>query len=206
MLKIWLIRHGMTEGNRYGRYIGTTDEALCQEGREFLQKITYPVPEKVYVSPMKRCRETAEILFPGSALQVVMDLRECDFGDFENKNYRELSGNKDYQAWIDSNGTIPFPGGESRESFQERSLKGFETAVADCIGRNITSAAMLIHGGTIMNIMERYAVPARSFYEWHVKNGGGYLVELDPAQWQAGMRKLRLCSEKATAEHGKNKA
>ena len=62
MLKIWLIRHGMTEGNRYQRYIGVTDEPLCEEGRELLGKFTYPKPQAVFVSPLKRCLETATIL------------------------------------------------------------------------------------------------------------------------------------------------
>ena len=33
-IKIWLIRHGMTAGNRQQRYVGTTDELLCEEGRQ----------------------------------------------------------------------------------------------------------------------------------------------------------------------------
>lgn len=51
---------------------------------------------------------------------------------------------------------------------------------------NVHRAALVIHGGTIMNIMEEYADRQRPFYEWHVKNGGGYLIELDPVSWQKG--------------------
>ena len=109
---------------------------------------------------------------------------------FENKNYKELSGNQNYQRWIDSNGTLPFPGGESREAFKCRSLTGFQKAVTQCIRNNIKTAALVIHGGTIMNIMEEYADRPRAFYEWHVKNGGGYLAELEPALWQKGRREL----------------
>ena len=192
MLKIWLIRHGMTMGNRYGRYIGATDEPLCREGREALAGMSYPTPEAVYASPLLRCTQTAEILFPGKPLQIIDDLSECDFGDFENKNYRELSGNPDYQAWIDSGGTLPFPGGESREAFRRRSLRGFERAVNDCIQKGRNKAALVIHGGTIMNVMEEYASVRRSFYDWHVKNGGGYLVEAAEKDWLSGYRELHL--------------
>ena len=111
MIKIWLIRHGKTEGNKYGRYIGVTDEPLCPDGQEFLSKLDYPEPDRVYISPMKRCIQTAQILFPKKSLQIIEELAECDFGEFENKNYKELDGNANYQAWIDSNGTLPFPGG-----------------------------------------------------------------------------------------------
>lgn len=193
MLKLWLIRHGMTEGNSHGRYIGVTDEPLCRQGRELLRELSYPEPEILYVSPMLRCRETAELLFPGQEQQIVQELSECDFGSFEKKNYQELSGNEDYQAWVDSNGTLPFPGGESREQFLARSRKGFEAAVSECIRQKCTYAALVIHGGTIMNLMEAYAAEKRSFYQWHVKNGGGYLVELEEHKWQSGIRELRLC-------------
>ena len=193
MLKIYLIRHGQTPGNRLQRYIGATDEALSEEGRNLLEKLTYPLPELLYVSPLLRCVETAGILFPGKELHIIEELSECDFGEFENKNYKELSGNENYQKWIDSNGTLPFPGGESREAFKHRSLRGFQKAVTQCIRENAGTAAFVIHGGTIMNIMEEYADRQRPFYEWHVKNGGGYQVELDPALWQKGRREFRVC-------------
>lgn len=193
MLKIYLIRHGQTPGNRLQRYIGTTDEHLSEEGREFLKKLSYPMPETLYVSPLLRCVETAEILFPEKELHIIEELSECDFGEFENKNYKELSGNENYQKWIDSNGTLPFPGGESREEFRRRSLTGFQKAVMQCIRQNVQTAALVVHGGTIMNIMEEYADRQRSFYEWHVKNGGGYQLELDPVSWQKGQREFKVC-------------
>lgn len=192
MLNIWLIRHGMTEGNKIGRYIGVTDEPLSPEGMRFLEKLTYQKPQALFVSPMVRCRETAQILFPNQNMRIIDELSECDFGDFENKNYQELSDNPDYQAWVDSNGLLPFPNGESRESFKRRSLLGFQKAVTSCIRNNVTEATLVIHGGTIMNIMEEYAVLHRPFYQWHVKNGGGYQISIDPAAWQKGNQHFML--------------
>ena len=193
MLKIYLIRHGQTPGNKLKRYVGTTDEHLTQEGCEFLKELSYPIPETLYASPLLRCVETAGILFPEKELHIIDELSECDFGEFENKNYKELSGNENYQKWIDSNGMLPFPGGESREEFKHRSLMGFQKAVTGCIRENVHRAALVIHGGTIMNIMEEYADRQRLFYEWHVKNGGGYLIELDPVSWQKGKYEFRIC-------------
>ena len=196
MLKIWLIRHGMTEGNRYQRYIGVTDEPLCEEGRELLGKFTYPKPQAVFVSPLKRCLETAAILFGDPKVRIIDQLAECDFGEFENKNYQELSGDPRYQAWIDSNGILAFPGGESKDECATRNLEGFQRAVSACIREEITEAALVVHGGTIMNIMEQYALPKKEFYEWHVGNGCGYLVELDPVLWKKDRRNLKLLEER----------
>ena len=192
MIKLYLIRHGQTPGNKLSRYIGTTDEPLSDEGREFLKKISYPMPEELFVSPLLRCVETAEILFPGKQLHIIEELSECDFGEFENKNYKELAGNENYQKWIDSNGTMPFPGGESREGFKYRSLTGFQKAVTQCIRKNVDTAALVIHGGTIMNIMEAYGEPKKSFYDWHVGNGQGYLVEVDTEAWIQGNKTLKV--------------
>ena len=192
MLRLWLIRHGKTEGNKLARYIGTTDEPLCQEGIDFLNKMDYPKIHDIYVSPLKRCVQTAEILFSGEPVHIIDELAECDFGEFENKNYKELNGNPKYQEWIDSNGTLSFPGGESREAFKLRNLRGFDKAVAGCIRNHAAEAALVVHGGTIMNIMEEYAYIQKPFYEWHVKNGGGYEVELDERMWQNGRKQLSV--------------
>ena len=195
MIKIWLIRHGMTEGNRHQRYIGVTDEPLCPEGIERLKNITYPKPQAIFVSPLRRCQETAEILFPEQKVRIIDQLAECDFGAFENKNYKELSDDPRYQAWIDSNGTLPFPGGESREEFKRRNVTGFQKAVNGCLRNGISLAALVVHGGTIMNVMEEYADEDRSFYDWHVQNGKGYEVEIDPELWKKGRKFLHVIRE-----------
>lgn len=182
MIEISLIRHGMTEGNKFRRYIGVTDESLCEEGRLQLQDLYYLEPERLFVSPMKRCRETAEILFPGKTAEIIYNLSECNFGEFENKNYKELSGSDSYQEWIDSNGTLPFPGGESPEVFKKRSIRAFQNVVNICLVEGIKYAAIIAHGGTIMSVMEAFAPEKKDYYQWHVKNGDGYCVTLDEEQ------------------------
>lgn len=196
MLKLLLIRHGETEGNKRKRYIGKkTDKPLCQEAGEMLEKLKYPMVQAVYASPMIRCTQTAGILFPEKKLNIIDELAECDFGEFENKNYLELDGNENYQAWIDSGGLLPFPGGESREEFKRRNVIGFQKAVNSCIRKEIKSAALVVHGGTIMNIMEEYADEKRPFYDWHVQNGRGFEVEIDTESWKKGQKALHMTRE-----------
>lgn len=174
-MKWVLIRHGRTQGNAEHRYIGCrTDESLCAEGMTALQKKNYPPAAKVFVSPMKRCMETAALIYPGVPMERVVDFRECDFGSFENRNYAELNGNADYQAWIDSNGELPFPGGESRARFAARCVAAFEK-----IRMQTQDCAIIAHDGTLMAIMEKFAVPAGSYYDFQVKNGCGFILHDD---------------------------
>ncbi len=209
MLEFCLIRHGKTYGNTLGRYIGTTDEPLCQEGRRRIREGVYPQVQGVYASPMKRCLETAELIYPALVPETEILLRECDFGEFENKNYLELSGNNEYQAWVNSNGTLPFPGGEGHEDFMERCREGFRRIVereyvksrgmqdslegkmqekapdgeqmkADGLRR----IALVVHGGTIMSILSAFADEKESFYHWQVKNGEGFFARLDEEAYE----------------------
>ena len=85
--RIQFIRHGMTDANLEGKYIGKTDEPLCSEGvAELFKKLeekVYPPVQKVYTSPLKRCTSTAGILHPDTFTVAIEELREMDFGDFE---------------------------------------------------------------------------------------------------------------------------
>lgn len=172
-----MLRHGLTAGNMEKRYIGRTDEPLCDAGIKALEGLRIPTCELLLSSPMLRCVQTAEVLFPGQEAEIIHDFRECDFGDFEGKNYAELNGNQDYQKWIDSGGEMQFPGGERPADFKERCCRAFISATK--AAGEIRSMAMIVHGGTIMSVLERFAVPRKGYYDWSVPNGHGYLCEFD---------------------------
>ena len=132
-IHLTLIRHGATLSNKEGRYLGKTDEALSPDGIRTLEKSVtdriYPIADVLFSGPMKRCLETAQILYPGQTPICIPEWTEMDFGAFEGHNYQELSGDPNYQRWIDSGGTLPFPEGESREEFIRRSVAGYEKMV-----------------------------------------------------------------------------
>lgn len=186
-MKVYLIRHGATKGNREHRYVGTTDEGLLEESvtvlmerkKEWQEKNNRAFeacglvkPDRLYVSPLRRCRETAAALYPGTEQIIAEDLRECDFGDFEYKNYRELNGNADYQRFIDSNGESGFPNGESLRKFQDRCVRAFEEIIKKEAEER--SVVMVVHGGTIMAILDKFSRPHRDYYDWQVKNAEGF--------------------------------
>ena len=171
MIEMYFIRHGATAGNQERRYIGRTDEPLSPEGLnqlEELKKLTLQ-PDRLYVSPMLRTRETAEILFPGMEAVLVEDFRETDFGVFEGRTAAEMMHDPQYQAWLDTMCLGPVPGGERVEAFKDRCCEAFldlALSLPDGI-----SVAFVIHGGVIMSILERMAEPRRDFYEYHIRNG-----------------------------------
>ena len=189
MIRLYLIRHGQTPGNKLQRYIGTTDEPLSTEGKEFLEKLTYPMPEALYVSPLCRCVETAGILFPGKSFHIIEELSECDFGKFEYKNYLELSGDMEYQHFIDTMGAEGFPGGESTETFKARTVKAFREILARFFRETEDpdkTLVFVVHGGTIMAVMEALAKERKSYYDWQVGNGEGIFGEIETPDGRIG--------------------
>ena len=132
-------------------------------------------PDKVIVSSMARCRQSTKLLFHDVELVEVEELKECDFGDFEGKNYSMLNGNEDYQRWIDSVGTLPFPNGESVEEFKDRCKKAFLEIVNKY--NSCKCLAFVVHGGSIMAIMEAFDKDKKNYFDYQVSNGEGYLTE-----------------------------
>ena len=180
-VEIALIRHGATAGNRRGAYIGCTDEPLCIESTRQLQldrqRGRYPTVETVFCSPLRRCVQTAQIVYPQRQAVCVEALRECDFGQFEGKSHHQLSGHPAYQRWLDSGGRTAFPGGEDPVQFRRRCWRGFTELCAGLYRDE--RAAVVCHGGTIMAVLEQCGRPRGDFYRWQVKNGGGYRFYFD---------------------------
>ena len=184
-LKIHLIRHGATDANYDGRYIGCkTDLPLAPEGLNELRllkdEIDYPEIERLYSSPMLRCRQTGAVLYPDFEPVMVEELKEYDFGSFENKTAAELESNPSFIPWTSGRLSAP-PGGEDNSGFIKRICVGFNKIVLDMIEGGLTESAVIMHGGAIMMLLGVSAVPRRKPVEWTADNGRGYSVRVTPS-------------------------
>lgn len=180
MPRLELLRHAMTQGNLEGRWTGTTDQGLCPEGTALARRNARPsgvIPRRVWVSPLRRCRETAALLYPGAEQTLVPGLRETDFGPFENKNHRELAGNPLYEAWVKSVGTAPVPGLESRTQVLARAQAAFRP-IARELSLSGTDGAIVTHGGVLMALCAAFVKPERDYTQWWVPCCGGWLLDL----------------------------
>ena len=207
-LRIALIRHAPTQGNLEGRYVGATDEGLSDQGRaragEAAVALASLAPRRLFTSGMRRCDETAAILFPKLVPAHVPGLAEMRFGAFECKTYAEMDGDARYQAWVDSGCTAACPGGEAQAEFVTRVRTAFEQALDDLAGVQAGSgnqglqgsgrranranpdahrdardvgaldAAFLVHAGTIMAVMSELAEPKRGYWEWKAAYCAGF--------------------------------
>lgn len=186
--RIIFIRHGMTEANEKGRYIGTTDLPLSSEGAkqlyEKIDKFDYPSVQKVYTSPLKRCTQTAAILQPNRLTVPIDGLREMDFGIFENKSPQELMDNEDYKKFIKGGLDNPPPKGESLREVINRCYDALKIIISDMMYEGLTNTAVITHSGIIMNMLACFGMPKRKAMEFACDFGEGFEVLVTASMWQ----------------------
>jgi broad specificity phosphatase PhoE len=92
--KLWLMRHGETEWSLSGAHTSRTDIPLTEQGRKRAEKLRDYLKatkfDAVFVSPMKRARETCEIAGFGDVAKVDDGLKEWDYGVYEGKTTKEI--------------------------------------------------------------------------------------------------------------------
>lgn len=187
--KIHLIRHGLTDANLDGRYIGCkSDVPLSASGVDELRLLKenteYPHIDCLYTSPMLRCRQTAAVLFPDFEATQIENLKEFDFGDFEGKTALQLEANPAFADWA-SGKLETVPNGESTKEFTKRICLGFNEVVRDMMQNGKNEAAVIMHGGAIMMLLSASAVPRRQTVEWTSENGKGYSVLVTPSLYHS---------------------
>ena len=183
-LTIHLIRHGATAANQVGQYVGITDLPLTLESADQLEKLQqndiYPEVQQVYAGPLKRCGQTAILIYPGQDMIPVPNLTEYNFGDFEGKTGNELDADENYKAWIGGKLEAP-PNGETTKDFTVRICLGFRQVVEDMLSHNITEAAIITHGGVIMSLLDACGLPRRQKFQWMCDCGRGFTVKVTPS-------------------------
>lgn len=185
---IHFIRHGAVSPTLKGRYIGTTDVELSDEGRLALRRLDheldYPYAKVVFTSPLKRCTQTARILYPNIEPLVIDQLSECSFGEWENKTADELKGDAEFARWLAGEPGAKPPRGESNADFTRRICLIFENIVDGMIKTGTTDAVIVTHGGVMTTLLAVYGIPQAKPFDWACDNGYGYSLRVTPMLWQ----------------------
>ncbi len=185
--RISIIRHGMTEANEKGIYIGKTDMPLSQKGASELaakmDEFDYPTVHRVYSSPLKRCTETAEILFPETELVKIDDLSELNLGIFENKSVDELINRDDYKAWIRGGKDTRPPQGESLEEMTARTFSAIHSIIIDMMESGLTHCALITHAGIISNMLSCFGLPKYDPKYLNAAPGEGFEILVTAQMW-----------------------
>lgn len=184
---LYLFRHGLTKGNINAQYIGHTDYPLTTFGinelKEIYKKHGYPSVDAVFVSPLKRAIESADIMFPKNNKVVIDNFIEYNFGEFEECTAEDLKDNDDFKQWLHGDINSRPPYGESNAEFTHRVCKAFEQVVNGCIATGTQDFAIVTHAGVIMTILQYYGLPEAPMSHWQMDAGYGYKLRITPSLW-----------------------
>ena len=184
---IHFIRHGSINQTLQGRYIGATDVPLSDKGKNELRRydatLAYPYAKVVFTSPLKRCTQTAKILYPDIEPLVIDQLSECHFGEWENKSAAELVNDELFKKWLAGEPGAKPPRGESNAEFTRRICLMFENIVDGLIKTGTTDAVIITHGGVMTTLLSAYGIPQAKPFDWVCDNGFGYSLRITPMLW-----------------------
>lgn len=184
---IYLFRHGITKGNLNAQYIGHTDLPLTMDSvsqlKEIRAKEHYPVVDAVFSSPLKRCVESAKIMFDNKNIITIDDFIEYNFGEFEGKTADELKNNEEFTSWLHGDIHSKPPFGESNAEFAQRVCAAFEKVVDGCVKTGTQTIAIVGHAGVIMTILSCYGLPEAPMAHWQMDPGYGYKLRVTPSLW-----------------------
>ena len=176
MLELHVIRHGETQANAEGRYLGALDLPLGAEGLRQAGELAACLPAEVdaiVVSPLLRARQTAEAILANRALPLftLAAFRERDVGVFEGLT-RDEARARHASLW-ERNVTRRWaeapPGGETIAQVVERVQGGLEELSSRFAGRSVVLVA---HGFVGKCIRALVREDFSDFFEWQLPNAG----------------------------------
>lgn len=206
--RITFIRHGATQGNADGKYIGITDLPLSADGAADLydaaERADYRSFQRVYISPLKRCLQTAYIMTPNCQMIEIPELVEMDFGEFEDKTPQQLKDDPRYAEFLKGGLDNPPPGGETARQLITRCLRAIAKIIDDMMEEGLTDCAVITHSGIIMNTLACFGIPKRNAMEYACGFGEGFEVLVTAQLWQrsGAFEIIDTFPPTARAEHG----
>lgn len=151
---VYLIRHGETEWNKLGKFQGSKDISLSEEGisqAKYLAERLVGSFDYLYTSPLIRALKTAEIISEKSKIKptIFTEMREINYGDWEGLTVHEIKKaySHEFDLWKNDKITAPICGGDvSLKNAAKRGKDSVLKIVQVHPGKRIVIVA---HGGII---------------------------------------------------------
>lgn len=183
MTLLTLVRHGQTDWNLDRRIQGSTDIPLNETGRAdaraAAERLLAGRHHAVYSSPLRRARETAEIIAERLGLPLqepVADVREREFGEGEGMLVEEyIAAYGDWHA--------PVPGAESLDEVGVRAISALHRIAREARRRSAPTAESVIvvaHGGVIRAVIDHVSGGTLPRVGEVLANGSAHRFEAAP--------------------------
>ena len=183
-MKSLLVRHGETDWNKAGKFLGQFDVPLNDRGvaqaRETASAVAADSPVALYSSPLARTMQLAEEVsrLTGLPVKPMTGLKELDLGDMEGLTGSELRERSPgfFSEWRVNPGPVLMPGGESLAQLQDRAWAAFEEMEAN--HRADECLVVVSHNFTIRTIIGKIlGIPWANFHNMALNLGSISAIE-----------------------------
>lgn len=180
---VTVLRHGEVAGPAHV-FRGRNDEPLTARGIEQMRSAVAVMQpshfDAVATSPLRRCRSFADAFAAerGLVLQVLPDMCELDFGEWEGMTSvqaaeRDAEAYERFHLRADS---ASAPGGETLGAFRKRVLAAWQAWLADADGGH---RLLVTHAGPMRMLLQHLLdLPARSLYRVALPEAAHFQVSL----------------------------
>jgi len=148
-MRLYLMRHAVSEGNEKGLFQGKLDFPLSERGIKQSHEAALFLKdrfefERVISSPQKRALQTARIVAEVLNLPLEVDdrIKEISYGVMEGLPHGEVKKWEIYPKWLENPVENPIEGVENFEKLEERLLSFLDNLE----GENIL---IVTHGGIV---------------------------------------------------------
>lgn len=154
-MKVYLLRHGETEGNVKGQFSGVTNTPLTtygiEQAKEAHLKLEGESFDVVLSSPLSRAYDTAKCV-TDQDVELDDELKEMNFGIFEGLTYLEIQDKypDEFKVWQQEGTAYEFVEGESLKSFYDRITMSYAKIIKKYQGKDLLIVA---HSGVIRSIL-----------------------------------------------------
>ena len=190
-MKLYLVRHGETDGNLARRMQGSVDTPLNSRGKEqaavtaeALKDVSF---DRAFCSLLCRTKETAEIILGNRTTPLEQDARlmEIAFGEAEGRSItaaKEDPEDRMHAFFMAPETFVPMDGGESFEEVRRRTADFVAGRILPLEG---TCEAVLLvsHGVAIRSLFHPVAgIPLKDFWAHPIKNCSVTVLSVENGQ------------------------
>ena len=154
MMKIMLVRHGLTFWNTLGKMQGSSDVQLSPDGlhqaRLLAAHFPFHIADAIYSSPLARAETTAMILANKFNLHVQLepDFSEINFGDWEGQILREIANTdpENFEKFFKQPDAVKIPNAETFQQAQNRAMNALKKIIAAHDSEKNSHIIIVAHG------------------------------------------------------------
>lgn len=166
-----VVRHGETTWGAVNRFAGREDVPLTERGRQEAEAVAFRLaplrPFVVLTSPLRRCRDTAEVIAGAETVYDREGLLDGTLGEWTGFTAAQIEARwpAEFAAWRSNADAAP-PGGESFNQIRSRVAAVMTQSIRDHPGRTVV---LVTHAATTkMVLAEALDVPSSVAYRLRV--------------------------------------